>query len=860
MFPRAENEPERLAAVDALQIIGSRPDPIIDRICSLASEMFSVPISVVSVIGRDEQWFKAKVGIDLAGTSRDVAFCNHTILSDDLLVVPEALNDPRFSENPLVTGDLGVRFYAGAPLALDPGLRVGTLCLIDRKPRVFTAQEQRQLRDLADILVGQIELHRARIVSEERAEALVVGRETLQLAADATGLGTWDLAGPDSMPDLSASARAILGFGESEPVDRRSILDCVHKDDRHGVRTLLLRATMEGERSIHADFRVVRPSDGAERWIAMNGRSFERGSGARRVIGTVQDVTERNRKARALADREERLHQALHAGRTVAWERDVSSGWVVRSDNSIDVLGIGSGTFSDFLERIHPDDRAAMEPRDTDWSAVEVRYRPPGRDVIWLSARGATRLDEFGRERVVGLTSDITARKAAEAEIWRVANHDSLTGLPNRKLFLHCLDRAIADVDGLGRNGSLVLIDLDDFKDVNDTLGHEAGDHVLSRTAAVLREHLQAGETVARLGGDEFAITLLSPGGIEGAAGRTRDILDALRTPFWYEGHCLERRASAGIATFPVHDRRSSELMKDADIALYRAKSEGRDTVVVYRPEFRASREAAFLLAQEIRDALANDLIVPFYQPKICLRTGKAAGFEALARWRHPDRGVLTPGVFGAVFDDPQIARAIGVRMMREVVRDIRTWRDRGIACGRIAVNFSSAEFHLSGLADRILATLESAGVGPESLEVEVTESVFLGRRSDEVLAELQRLHQAGVTVALDDFGTGFASLTHLKQFPVDNVKIDRSFISGLTLDRGDEAIVAAVIGLGRSLNVQVTAEGIETEAQAAFLVRHGCDFAQGYLYGRPMGALQVPAFVKGLAPKRKTQRLRGAA
>lgn len=463
---------------------------------------------------------------------------------------------------------------------------------------------------------------------------------------------------------------------------------------------------------------------------------------------------------------------------------------------------------------------------------------------MWLAARGMTEVDELGRKRLVGLTFDITARKAAEEEVWRVANHDALTGLPNRALFLHCLQLALDEADSGQTEVSLLFLDLDDFKDVNDTLGHVAGDHVLIRTATVLREHVVPGETIARLGGDEFAILLVSPGSGSSALVRARAMLEDLRTPFQHEGTSVRSRASIGIATGPGDDRRPSDLMKDADLALYQAKAGGRDRVVAYRPEFRLTREKSLALARNIRAALANHQIVPFYQPKINLHTGLVSGFEALARWRHPVRGVLTPGVFGEVFNDPEIARAIGVVMLREVSSDLGKWLDRGLACGRIAVNFSSADFSATGLADRILTTLNEAGVGPEHLEVEVTETVFLGRSSEQVLVELEILHRSGVTVALDDFGTGFASLTHLKQFPVDNVKIDRSFISGLNRDRGDEAIVSAVIGLGQSLNVQVTAEGIETAEQGEFLKRLGCDHAQGYFYGKPMESLGVPVFL----------------
>lgn len=845
-YPVGDRENERLAALDQLRIVRSDPDPIVDRICTLASDLFSVPIALVSLVGKDEQWFKARVGLEAESTPRDVAFCNYTILGDDLFVVPEAKVDARFSANPLVTAGPRIQFYAGAPLALDPGLRLGALCLMDHEPRTLSDRERGWLRDLADILVGQLDLHRTRISAEERAQALFVAEERLRLAVAATGLGTWDLSGAQRSPELSARARAMVGLAEQGSIDLRSFLACVHPQDRRRIRALLLRGMRLGEPAVHADFRVVRGPDKEERWITLSGQALQTAAGFR-ASGTFQDVTERERETRALARNEKRLHLALHGGRAVAWERQLSENWVTRSDNSVEVLGVGSGPFSDYLERVHPDDRARLEAFEwagLDLDPVEYRFHPPDRAMMWLAARGLVEADELGRKRLIGLTFDITTRKAAESEVWRAANHDPLTGLPNRTLFFHCLDEALRHADETGVEVSLLFLDLDDFKDVNDTLGHQAGDRLLIRTAAILREHVVAGETVGRLGGDEFAITFLSSGATDAAAGRAEAILDALRAPTAEQGGLVRSRASIGIATYPIHDRQPSELMKDADIALYQAKSDGRDRAVAYTPQIRLGRERHSALLRDVRNALVLDQIVPFYQPKIHLRTDRVTGFEALARWRHPTLGILTPGTFGDVFDDPELARAIGAVMLRKVVQDLRGWLRRGLACGRVAVNFSSADFAMSDLADRVLATLDEGGVSPSHLEVEVTETVFLGRSSERVLTALEALHRRGVTVALDDFGTGFASLTHLKQFPVDNVKIDRSFISGLNQNPDDEAIVSAVIGLGRSLNVEITAEGIETLEQAEFLKHHGCDNAQGFFYGRAMDAESVPLFL----------------
>jgi EAL domain-containing protein (putative c-di-GMP-specific phosphodiesterase class I) len=317
-----------------------------------------------------------------------------------------------------------------------------------------------------------------------------------------------------------------------------------------------------------------------------------------------------------------------------------------------------------------------------------------------------------------------------------------------------------------------------------------------------------------------------------------------LHRPVAYKDLMLSSRASIGIALYPDHDRDGCELMQDADMALYAAKSRGRNRVVAYTPEMREAVERRMTVARDMRQAIAEGQIVPFYQPKICLSTGRVVGFEALARWQHPSRGLLTPGSFASAFEDPELAIGIGRRMIGQLAADVRTWLDRGLDCGRVALNLSTAEFREPGLAEAMLEAFARAGTPVAHFEVEVTETVLLGKSPEHVLATLQRLHEGGVRIALDDFGTGYASLTHLKQFPVDDIKIDQSFVRDLERDADDAAIVAALIGLGRSLGKKVVAEGVETEGQLRYLRARGCDFAQGYLFAKPMAASRVPWFL----------------
>jgi EAL domain-containing protein (putative c-di-GMP-specific phosphodiesterase class I) len=341
-------------------------------------------------------------------------------------------------------------------------------------------------------------------------------------------------------------------------------------------------------------------------------------------------------------------------------------------------------------------------------------------------------------------------------------------------------------------------------------------------------------------------VVLLTGSSLELAATLAEGITRKLSQPVSYAGQMIASRASIGVAAFPNHHGEPTELMKDADMALYRAKSEGRNRVVIYSPEMRAATEQRTALRREMREAISLDQIRPFYQPKVCLSTGEIIGFEALARWKHPTRGLLTPGTFGDIFDDPELATMVGKRLIGKVASDMRRWLSGGLSFGHVAINLSHVEFSQPDLAEDIFRVLDLAKVPPRYFEIEITEKVLLDAQSDAVSATLEKFRARGVQIALDDFGTGYASLTHLKEFAVDHIKIDQSFVRDIEDDPDDEAIVTAVVGLGRSLNLKVTAEGVETIGQAQRLREMGCGAAQGYLYAKPMAGSDVPDFLSG--------------
>jgi diguanylate cyclase (GGDEF)-like protein/PAS domain S-box-containing protein len=642
--------------------------------------------------------------------------------------------------------------------------------------------------------------------------------------------------------------------GEVEAEDWKKV---VHLEDGEGAWAEWCRCLRTGE-DYEARYRV-RHHSGEYRWILARATpDYDDKGNIVRWFGTSTDIHEQRRAEEALRTSEERLRLALETTALGIWDADLVTGtreWTREARNILGLAPEAPTTRETFLDRIHPEDRSRMEakffaPQPESILSYQEECRIIRADTgeeKCVAASGRTIIDNAGRAiRKLGTIHDITARKEAEVEIWRAANHDTLTGLPNRLHFQNRLERALADAKQQCVSLSLLLIDLDDFKDVNDSLGHHAGDTLLCETANRLLSTARDCDVVARLGGDEFAILVTELPKIGGVTGLAETIIRRLSQPFAYEGRILVSRASVGLAVFPEHDADPTELMKDADIALYRAKTQGGNQVVSYSRNLRELTIQRLETGRQVRAALTKDQITPYFQPKICLRTGATVGFEVLARWEHPERGLLTPQAFGVAFDDLDLAKALGKRMIGKVASDLRKWLNAGLDPGRVAINFSSAEFSQPDLADEVFRILKLAKIPTRYLEIEVTEKVLLKGRAGLVADILGEFRRKGVQIALDDFGTGYASLTHLKEFPVDHIKIDQSFIRDLETDPDSAAIVAAVISLGKSLGQQVTAEGVETEGQAQRLREMGCHNGQGYLFTKPVPFLQATRLLTG--------------
>jgi diguanylate cyclase (GGDEF)-like protein len=438
----------------------------------------------------------------------------------------------------------------------------------------------------------------------------------------------------------------------------------------------------------------------------------------------------------------------------------------------------------------------------------------------------------------VSTYDDVTERRQAESRISYMANHDPLTDLPNRSFLRdrlsHLLLATAKEETGSGRTLALLLLDLDRFKEINDTLGHAAGDGLLRVVAERLRNLVGGEDLVARLGGDEFAI-LHSVDNPESAAELSQRIIDALIMPYDLEGHQANIGASIGISLAPTDGLDSEVLLRCADLALYRAKSRGRGGFVFFESEMTAAAQHRRVLELELREALIHGQFEAYYQPQFNAQTGDVTGAEALIRWHHPVRGIVGPNEFISIAEEVGLIVPIGEWMMRQACGEAARWRE-GM---RVAVNISPAQFRGDHLAEMVISALAAGGLSPTQLELEITESVLL-EETDATLRTLHQLRSFGIRVSLDDFGTGYSSLSYLRSFPFDKIKIDRSFVREVTASANGAAIVRAIAGLGASLGMEITAEGVETREQLDLIRREGCTDAQGYYFSppRPAGEL----------------------
>ncbi|WP_337268416.1 bifunctional diguanylate cyclase/phosphodiesterase [Oryzifoliimicrobium ureilyticus] len=953
-------ERRRLNDVQQYAFLENQPNYSGDHIVSLAADLFGTSTALVSLVEKDRQWFNARIGLDRCETSRSVSFCSHALASEDVLVVLDATKDPRFVENDLVTGEPNIRFYAGAPLITPRGYIIGTLCIIDGKPRErFSEADCQRLKALASLVMDQLELKR---LTEAQKAALCLSR--------ATHDGIINVTLPETITYANLAASKILGYSRQELIDMPmsallppdivlKVNAAVTRFTKCGRDYAALRAfettltTKSGSeapieltasvwsadgavqigiilrdvterKQREASFKMLFECNPIPMWIFdakdlffvetnnacsdLYGYSKERflelsvfdlkppedhpdivnninmmasvyeptdavshldsmgrrlrvlpyarritHQGKECILAALIDVTERERAAIELKNTRIFLDAVVESIPSMLFVKDVQDGrFVLINKAGENLLGmdrsdiIGKTDFDFFSNedaaRYAADDRSVAAGQELVVIENEPLSTPKG--VRSLRTQKVGVRDSDGKPLyLLGISEDVTERLAMEQKNRHLSRHDILTDLPNRVAYQDLLNSHLMACAAERNELSLLLVDLDRFKAVNDSLGHQAGDEVLRKVAERLLADKEPNDIVARLGGDEFAIIKPLRHAKETAQALALKISAHLAEPIALDGQHVSVGCSIGIALFPQHGTTADVLMRRADVSLYRAKEKREGGFCLFEASMEEKAERERVLRNELRGALGRNEFRLVYQPIFDASSGTAVCCEALIRWEHPVIGSISPAEFIPAAESTGLIREIGRWVLKEACLAASSWP----ANIKVAVNLSPLQFGGFQLASDVTSALEGAGLLPDRLELEITEGIFL-QDSEENIATLQQLKALGVHIALDDFGTGFSSLSYLRSFPFDKIKIDQSFVKGLPHSQDSLSIVRAIIALGRSFGSTITAEGVETLQQLALLSDEGCDECQGYFFARPLDPDTVLA---RLAPSR---------
>ena len=661
---------------------------------------------------------------------------------------------------------------------------------------------------------------------------------------------------PQGVVYLSERWNVLLGGPPQEThTTFHALMALTHEDERDDILRQFVD-TLSGRAAEYNIEHRVRAYDGSWRWVRCRGRVVDRDvhGRARRLAGINEDITPRKLAEERLRNSENRFRSLLALSTDWYWEQDEQLRFTKVSgldpDNhrvGVDQL-MGKTAFEAGEMQVDQGDavrhRTATAARQSFKDVCHTTCDADGQWRFW-SFSGEPMLDHDGRFiGYRGIARDITQARRAEEKIRRLAHFDELTELPNRTMFMHTLQRASSLAQRRNKSFALFFIDLDRFKNINDSLGHEAGDHLLQDVARRLRQHLRESDTVARLGGDEFVVLVEDCADVRELDAIAQNILNAIGRPYILSGREYHVTGSIGIATYPADGQDPAALLKNADIAMYMAKDRGKNNFQFYSAQQNAHSFERLALDSALRHALERAEFELYFQPKVEIATGSIVGVEALLRWNHPDLQMVMPNQFIPLAEETGLIVPIGQWVLRAACTQSVAWRREGLKPLRVAVNLSARQFVHDGLLSDIASALDETGLAPEGLELEITESMVM-HNPEQAVITLTRLRAMGITVSIDDFGTGYSSLGYLKRFPVDNVKIDRSFVKDLPHDQDDAAITRAVIAMAQSLRIRVIAEGVETREQMQFLREHGCDECQGYYLSRPLPASEFALLVR---------------
>ena len=670
--------------------------------------------------------------------------------------------------------------------------------------------------------------------SNQKLRAIIEGSPLAIIARDLNAvIGLWNPA-----------AEKLFGWTSDEVIGtRRSI---VPEDIRTEVNTMRKQVEQGMMLSLEETRRMRK--DGMVLDVSLSVAPIHDAN--QKIVGTmvlIADISRRKRAEDALRNSEAQLRLAMEAADMGSWHWNIDNGNMSFSDGFGPLFGLQRGAvirdYAHLLSMVHPDDLSATDAAvqralklDT---SFDMAYRVvwPDGSVRWMAVRGQITRDAAGHaQRIIGVTADVTSRKQAEQRIAYLAHHDSLTGLPNRALLQDRIEQAIAHSHRNATQLAVMFIDLDHFKTINDSLGHQQGDALLQLVAARILNGLREIDTVSRLGGDEFVIVIPALATQDEGSHATavaQKILESLSANFQVQAHELNVGASIGISIYPTDGETAEILMRNADAAMYHAKERGRNQYQFFTAAMNTAAQQRMSMQTQLRRSLLTNDFYLHYQPVYKTSSKELVGFEALLRWKNAAGALIRPGEFITVAEDSGLIIPIGEWVIREACRTAAQWQQCGERL-QMAINVSAIQLRRKAFVDTFADILAETGADPRLIEMEVTERVIVGGH-EEAIAALTKLDAMKIRIAIDDFGTGYSGLSYLKQFPIHTVKIDQSFICDLTIDTEDEAIVRAIIAMSHSLGLNVVAEGVESAQQLAILSALGCDLVQGYYFNEPL-------------------------
>ena len=690
------------------------------------------------------------------------------------------------------------------------------------------------------------------------ASALLQRETRLQKIFEQAIVGIMETAPDGTVEMVNPRFCEILGRS-AEEISSCTFLEYTHPDDL-AWNIPLLNESLESGKPFQIEKRYIRPG-GELVWCNVSVSFITSESGdVEKMIVVAEDITDRKAGRAALSESEMLYRSVVQASVDCIKIVDLEGRIQFINEPGLCALQIDDPDsvigrkWQDLWPECYSDAISAAVEAASFGERIRFSGNCPTAkgEPRWWDVSVTPMITDDGKvDRILAISRDVTNQRRTSEELRWASEHDALTKLPNRRAFESRLRAATIRAMESGGSLSVLLLDLDHFKHVNDTMGHAAGDQLLTVIGRRLKKSLRSCDFAARLGGDEFAIILEGVGPSLDLKERGDAILSSLGQPVRLENRLVTASGSIGGACFPADAQNAHELLRNADIALYALKSSGRGGTMMFHQHMRDKAQIVSSQLNLARSAITDKSVEPHYQQKVHLASGRIAGFEALLRWRHLTRGIQLPETVGEAFKDYELATRIGDLMQRQVLADLRSWLDRNLKVGFVAINAAPAEFLRDDFAEGLLKKIGDANVPASMVEIEVTEHVFFEGAAQFVARALKELNKAGVKIALDDFGTGYSSLSHLRDFPVDVVKIDRSFVAKMTHDSEVRAIVSAVIDLAKSLKIDVVAEGVEGGEQVQALVEQGCLLGQGYYFGRAVAADEVPRLVNRSLPSR---------